>query len=147
MKSNFTIIKEEYNPNTYETTVTIHTDLGDFTGYTVADEIDAQYPSIHNGNAIAMNKALQKFAKAAIRQLKAELKVIRGLIDSWRLADPQDNDPYVSVFAYQYRLFRNKETELQTWQARLTNLQKAIQTRVKMRDELVAKYIKKDKKD
>ena len=147
MKSNFTIIKEEYNPNTYETTVTIHTDLGDFTGYTVADEIDAQYPSIHNGSAIAMNKALQKFAKAAIRQLKAELKVIRGLIDSWRLVDPQDNDPYVSVFAYQYRLFRNKETELQTWQARLANLQKAIQTRVKMRDELVAKYIEKDKKD
>lgn len=147
MKSNFTIIKEEYNPNTYETTVIIHTDLGDFTGYTVADEIDAQYPSIHNGNAIAMNKALQKFAKAAIRQLKAELKVIRGLIDSWGLADPQDNDPYVSVFVHQYRQFCNKETELQTWQNRLANLQKAIQTRVKMRDELVAKYIEKDKKD
>lgn len=147
MKSNFTIIKEEYNPNTYETTVTIHTNLGDFTGYTVADEIDAQYPSIHNGNAIAMNKALQKFAKAAIRQLKAELKVMRGLIDSWGLVDPKDEDPYVDVFAHQYRQFRNKETELSNWQTRLANLQKAIQTRVQMRDDLVAKYIAKDKKD
>ena len=68
MKSNFTIIKEEYNPNTYETTVTIHTNLGDFTGYTVADEIDSQYPSIHNGNAIAMNKALQRRQSANLRQ-------------------------------------------------------------------------------
>lgn len=147
MKSNFTIIKEEYNPSTYETVVTIHTDLGDFTGYTVADEIDAQYPSIHNGNAIAMNKAFQKFAKAAIHQLKAELKVMRNFIDSWGLVDSQYNDSYEKVYTYQYRQFRNKETELQTWQKRLANLQKAIQTRVKMRDELVAKYIEKDKKD
>ena len=71
MTTQFTIIKEEYNPITYESIVTIHTCLGDFTGRTIADEIDSQYPSIHNGNAIAMNKALQKFAKAAIRQLNA----------------------------------------------------------------------------
>lgn len=147
MTTQFTIIKEEYNPITYESVVTIHTCLGDFTGRTIADEIDSQYPSIHNGNAIAMNKALQKFAKAAIRQLKAELKAMRNLIDSWGLINPRDNDCYTNVFSHQHRQFRNKETELSNWQTRLSNLQKTIQTRVKMRDELVAKYIEKDKKD
>ena len=93
-----------------------------------------------------MNKAFQKFAKAAIRQLKAELKIMRNFIDSWGLVE-QYNDSYEKVYTYQYRQFRNKENELQTWQKRLANLQKAIQTRVKMRDELVAKYIEKDKKD
>ena len=44
-------------------------------------------------------------------------------------------------------IFRNKEIELSNWQTRLSNLQKTIQARVKMRDELVAKYIEKDKKD
>lgn len=147
MTTQFTIIKEEYNPITYESIVTIHTCLGDFTGRTIADEIDSQYPSIHNGNAIAMNKALQKFAKAAIRQLKAELKAMRNLIDSWGLINPHDNDCYTNVFSHQHRQLRNKEIELSNWQTRLSNLQKTIQTRVKMRDELVAKYIEKDKKD
>ena len=72
---------------------------------------------------------------------------MRDLIDSWGLVDPKDEDPYVDVFAHQYRQFRNKETELSNWQTRLANLQKAIQTRVQMRDDLVAKYIAKDKKD
>ena len=147
MTTQFTIIKEEYNPITYESIVTIHTCLGDFTGRTIADEIDSQYPSIHNGCAIAMNKALQKFAKAAIRQLKAQVKAIRPLIDAWGLTKPSDEDPYRDIYKYQYRQFLNVTAELRLWTDRLDNLQTAIVRRVEMRDSLVQKYIEKDKKD
>lgn len=147
MNTQFTIIKEEYNPITYESVVTIHTGLGDFTGRTIADEVDSQYPSIHNGNAIAMNKALQKFAKAAIRQAKTRVQAIRPLIDAWSLAGPSDEDPYRDIYKYQYRQFLNASAELRLWTDRLANLQKTIVRRVEMRNDLVQKYIEKDKKD
>ena len=148
MTTQFTIIREEYNSITYESIVTIHTCLGDFTGRTVADEIDSQYPSMHNGNAIALNKALQKFAKAAIRQAKAQVQAIRPLIDAWGLASPaNDEDPYRDVYNYQYRQFRNAEATLRLWTDRLANLQKTIMRRVEVRDSLVKAYLEKDKKD
>ena len=146
MKSKFTIIKEEYNPETFESIVVINTNLGNFEGRTVADEIDKKYPSVFNGNAIALSKALRKYAKAAIRQLKAELKSIKQIIRFW--ARNNDYEPTELPFEKDLFMFRkNKADEIKLWETRVSALDKSIQDRIAARDRITKAYQEKDKKN
>lgn len=147
MKSNFEIVREEYNPTTYESIVEIHTNLGNFIGTTIADEEDQIYPSQFQGNAIAMSKALKKYAKAAIRQLKAELTVADRMLSAWGWSQPDKNEPHYDIYLQHYRYYKDKCVELELWQTRLRNLDTGIENRISARNRILQSYREKEKMD
>lgn len=144
MKDNYVILDEiAYDNGAYETI--INTAIGTFTGYTEPDEIDSQYPSIYHASEIALAKALRKFAKAAVQQLNREFEVISGMIkQACDIADgPEDIDN--TAFRIMNGTLKQKNKEIEKWEARIEGLSKSIQDRIAARDKIVANYIEKDK--
>lgn len=147
MNSHFEIIKEEYNPETYESIVEIHTHYGNFIGTTVADELDQEYPSQFQGNAIALAKALRKFAKAVVRQLKAEVKIADRMLSTWGWGAPKRDEEHYPIYLEQYRYYRNKCTELGLWEQRVRNLDESIINRIRARECILKTYREKNLQD
>lgn len=144
MKDNYVILDEiAYDDGAYETI--INTAIGTFTGYTEPDEIDSQYQSIYHASEIALAKALRKFAKAAVQQLNREFEVISGMIkQACDIANgPEDIDN--TAFRIMNGTLKQKNKEIEKWEARIEGLSKSIQDRIAARDKIVANYIEKDK--
>ena len=139
MKSKYAIIREEYNPETFESVVEIETDIGRFVGKTVADEQDRLCPSMWQGNQIALGKAQKKFAKAAIRILKAEVTTYEKVYNTFEpIVDHIWDFPEWTDFM---RNYNSKRKELELWQTRLAIVGISIKNRVDARDKITAKYI------
>lgn len=146
MKDNYVILDEiAYDNGGYE--VIINTHLGVFQGYTEPDETDSQYLSIYHANEIALTKALRKFAEAAVNQLNREFNLIDKMIkQACDIAkDPEDIDN--TAFRIMNGTLKQKRKEIEKWEMRIKNLTKNIKDRIAARDEIVKKYIEKDKKD
>jgi hypothetical protein len=146
MKSKYAIIREEYNPETFESLVEIETSIGRFIGTTVAEECDQQCPSMWHGNQIALGKAQKSFAKAAIRILKAEVAVYENCLNCLQPVDHfWDEKGYNNL----NKEYHHKLSELHLWQERLHNVGVTIQQRVAARDRITQTFIKKntDEKD
>lgn len=142
MKDNYTIVKENFDTNTGVTTVEISTVLGNFIGTTTIDDIDAAYPSLYHATEIAIAKALKKFSKAAIRVIKAELRILKGMVTETFGHGPIDTKSHAVKVLLSYR--KAKEKELKLWQTRYDNINNNIISRIAMRDKLVKKYIEKE---
>lgn len=145
MKSKYAIIREEYNPETFESIVEISTDIGRFVGTTVADEQDRLCPSMWQGNQIALGKAQKKFIKAAIRILKAEIKTYKDVLE---ILEPiEDHIWDYAEWNKLLRTYNSKIKELELWNTRNTIVTKAIINRIEARDRIVSKCVTKDKED
>lgn len=139
MKDNYTMIEDYYYPDgSYY--VIINTALGVFKGSTMPDEIDKEYLSQYHAAEIALNKALQKFSKAAIRQLKAELTVLNNLrkqaIDFAIDIDDFSNTTYQLVEG----TIKQKRKELEKWEKRKQALATNLKERIAARDKIILNY-------
>ena len=142
MKSKYTIIREEYNPETFESLVEIETSIGRFIGTTIAEGIDQEYPSMLQGNQIALAKAQKKFAKAAIRIIKAEIAIYRNCLACFQPVDHfWDEEGYNNL----NKEYHHKIAELATWKRRLINVGQTVQLRVAARDRITETFLKKNK--
>lgn len=142
MKSKYTIIREEYNPETFESLVEIETSIGRFIGITVAEGIDQEYPSMLQGNQIALAKAQKKFAKAAIRIIKAEIAIYENCLNYLQPVDHfWDEEGYNNL----NKEYHHKLAELETWERRLINVGQTVQLRVAARDRITETFLKKNK--
>jgi hypothetical protein len=140
MTDKYTIIKENFDTTNGTTTVIISTHLGHFEGTTVIDDIDAEYPSVYQGYEIALAKALRKFAQAAARILKHEIKTLSNMISETFGHGPVDAKSHpVKVLLATTKM---KKEELKLWQDRIANITTTIKNRIITRDKLVAKYNK-----
>lgn len=147
MKDNYVILYEIEHDNRYGYEIAINTHLGVFVGYTEADEIDAKYPSSYHASEIALAKALRKFAEAATAQLKREINLIENMMKQVtdNAFDYYDVDN--SSFRTMNGTLKQKRKEYEKWSKRVSALSESIINRVTARDKIVAKYVKKDKKD
>lgn len=144
MKDNYTIVKEDYNENTFETVIVITTPIGAFEGRTVADEIDKEIPSAFHGNEIALCKALKKYAKAMVVILRESYKTLENMRKQY------GDSKYSNLGGHEakllYRALDAKKAELELWKQRVKTLGKVNIERVKARDKIIEKYINKEYK-
>lgn len=144
MTDKYNIIKESFDTTSGVTTVEISTVLGNFVGTTTVDNIDAQYPSVYHANEIAMAKALRKFAKAAIRTLKMEVKMLKGMVTE------TFGHGYVDAKSHPVKVLlstlKTKEKELTLWKSRYEAMSESIINRIAARDKIVKGYMDKDNK-
>ena len=141
MTDKYTIIKESFDTTSGVTTVEISTVLGNFVGTTTIDDIDAQYPSLYHANEIAMAKALRKFAKAAIRTLKMEVKMLKCMVTETFGHGPVDTKSHpVKVLL---STLKTKEKELALWMPRYEAMSASITNRIAARDKIVKGYMDK----
>lgn len=143
MKSNYVILKEEVTDHLAY--IQINTPLGMFDGATVADEIDSQYPSMYQGYEIALSKALRKYAEAAVRILRHEIKTLEDIVHAMYSA-PHNEQGYHERATVR-GVLKQRKAELAVWQSRIDGLSTKICNRVTSRDKIIKKYIEKDKKD
>ena len=148
MKDNYVILDEiAYDDGAYE--ISINTPIGVFTGYTEPDETDAKYLSAYHASEIALGKALRKFAEANVNLLKHDVKMLNNMIkqacDCARVSGLLDIDIDNTSFRIMNGTLKQKQKDLELWEARVEALTKNIVNRVAARDKIVAKYIEKDK--
>lgn len=141
MKDNYVILDEiSYDDGAYE--ITINTAIGTFTGYTEPDEVDSQYPSILHASAVALAKAVRKFAEAAVSSLKREVKLLEGLVKQSVDMAADDYDIDNTSFRLINGTLKQKRKELKVWESRVEGVTSQIINRVTSRDNIIAKYIK-----
>ena len=139
MKDNFVVLNEHSTADGGYY-IQINTHLGAFSGYTTPDQIDKQYPSQFHASEIALAKALRKFAQAATRILKHEIKTLSNMISETFGHGPVDAKSHpVKVLLATTKM---KKEELKLWQDRIENITATIKNRIITRDRLVAKYNK-----
>ena len=148
MKDNYVILDEiAYDDGAYETS--INTPIGVFTGYTEPDATDAKYLSAYHASEIALGKALRKFAEANVNLLKHDIKMLNNMIkqacDCARVSGLLDIDIDNTSFRIMNGTLKQRQKDLELWEARVEALTKNIVNRVAARDKIVAKYIEKDK--
>ena len=147
MKDNYVILYEIEYDSEHGYEIAINTHLGVFVGYTEADEIDAKYPSSYHASEIALAKALRKFAEAATAQLKREINLIENMMNQVTDNAFDYYDVNNSSFRTMNGTLKQKRKEYEKWSKRVSALSVSIINRVAARDKIVAKYVKKDKKD
>lgn len=144
MTDKYVITREDYDAITGITTVTINTHIGQFTGTTKIDEIDAEYPSVFQGHEIALAKALRKYAAAACIVLKNEIKTLSSMIKQAFTHSSKVTHPIKIMIATR----KERQKELELWKRRIEVLSQRITNRIATRDRLVKKYSeKKDQQD
>ena len=141
MLDNFQILKEEYNPETFETTVVINTNYGAFSGSTAADEIDAQYPSQFQGYEIALAKAQRNWAKTMKLICKQNINTLRGIIKQFSNHSKPQPGCHEAVLVR--RALEEQQKEYELWTTRIEKLSQYIKNRVVSRDRLVKTYLDK----
>lgn len=141
MKSNYVILKEEITD--VSAYIQINTHLGMFDGCTSADEMDSKYPSKYQGYEIALGKALRKYAEAAVRTLRHEIKTLEDIVHAMYSA-PYSKEGYHER-AVVRGVLKQKKSELVKWQERIDGISNSIKLRVKSRDKIVKGYEEKDK--
>lgn len=148
MKDRYTIIKEEFNPTTGETVVIINTDIGSFTGKTVLDDIDAQYPSLYHSHELALAKALRKYAKQMVIITKEKMQPLNAVLNQCLYVAAHSEEIVYGKATYLIKKELAKlEKDLAMWKNRVNAMSKTITERIETRDKLVKTYIQKDKKD
>ena len=146
MKESFEIIKEEYNPITGETIVTVNTNYGAFTGIVKLDDIDAQYPSLYQGHQLALSKALRKYAKQMVLITREKIQPLKAVLAQCEWADENTNAFVYGKATYLIKKEIQKlEKELTMWQKRVNAMSSTILTRINARDKLVKAYLDKNK--
>lgn len=144
MKDTYTIIYECKEAND-KYVIKINTHLGMFTGETQPDEEDVLYPSVYHASEIALAKALEKYAKAAIHILQLEVQILKNIVkqinDNKRSKENYSNTAFRTVWG----TLKQKEKELKRWELRKTNIINTLQKRIEARERIVAAYKKKDK--
>lgn len=142
MKNNYVVLKEEMIDDVF-THIQINTPLGVFDGCTSADEIDAKYPSKYQGYEIALGKALRKYAEAAARILRHEVKTLEDIVHAMYSA-PHSKEGYHER-AVVRGVLKQKKGELAKWQEKIDGISNSIKLRVQSRDRIVKHYEEKDK--
>lgn len=146
MKESFEIIKEEYNPTTGETIVTVNTNYGAFTGIVKLDDIDAQYPSLYQGHELALSKALRKYAKQMIVIIREKIQPLKAVLAQCNWVNENTNDFVYGKATYLIKKEIQKlEKELTIWQKRVDAMSSTILTRINTRDRLVKTYLDKNR--
>ena len=142
IKKEYTIIKEDYDKETFLTTVTIDTQLGQFTGYSKPYDTDCKYPSMFHGNQMAITKALHKFAQKAIKLINIELRLLESMTKE--IKDYNSFEAKIIKYRYNHALDQRAE-----WGQLKKDVQKMFKDRDAARDIIVNRYQKKDedKKD
>ena len=141
MKEKYVILDEYSTPAGYYY-IEINTHLGSFYGNTMPDEIDSKYPSTYHASAIALAKALRKFAEAAVNSLKREIKLLEGLMKQSIDMAVDDYDIDNTSFRLINGTLKQKKKELKVCEDRIQGLSLNIVNRVDARDKLIAKYNK-----
>jgi hypothetical protein len=148
MKDRYTIIKEEFNSTTGETVVVINTDIGAFTGKTVLDNIDAEYPSLYHSHELALAKALRKYAKQMVVVIKEKMQPLNAVLNQCLYVAAHSEEIVYGKATYLIKKELAKlEKDLAMWKNRVSAMSKTITDRIETRDRLVKTYIQKDKKD
>ena len=146
MKDRYKIIREEWNTATGTTKVTINTDCGAFTGSVKLDDIDAQYPSTYHANELALSKALRKYAKQMALITREKLKPLYAVMEQCKWVDNHSSNIVWSQATYLIRKEIEKlEKELELWNKRVEVVSATIKGRIAARDQLVKKYLDKNK--
>lgn len=142
MKDKFTIITEDYNTTTGKTIVAINTQYGVFYGETTPDEIDAKNPSIFQGNAIALYKALRKFAKHLLLITKEKRKVLKQVYAQISYNGDNLGSHECCVIR---KTIDSLTKNIEYYNKTIEKLSNSIIERIKSRDKILKKYLDNNK--
>lgn len=138
MKETCRITREEFNAETGETTVTITTDFGSFTGVTKIDGIDAEYPSLFHGYEIASAKAHRKWARAMKVIIREKMRALNSIIKQMpNCANPQPGSHEAQLVRKEYEA---AVEEYELWSRREIAMTESIKNRIKARDMIMLRY-------
>lgn len=141
--SRIILLKSEFSMESGISEVTIDTDLGRFSGRSVASEEDKKWFSSYRGCQYAEIKAIRKYLKANIKKLKAELKTLQNLRDAF------DNSDKCNENSREWKILMKaiyqKQEEIDEEKNRVESLTNHLLKTIAERDKILQGwYAKKD---
>jgi hypothetical protein len=135
------LLNSEFNTESGISEVTIDTDLGRFTGRSVASEEDKKYFSSYRGCEYAEIKAIRKYIKANIKKLKAELKTLTTLQSAY------ESSPKCNKHSREWKILMKaiyqKQDEIYAETNRAESLTKHLLKTIAERDKILQGYYAK----
>lgn len=141
-KRNYTLVKY-YMPRSHVYSVTIGTELGQFTGETECREVDWDDESKYTGYTLAEIKAIKKYYQAKRKSLKEQRKALVGFWKNMSTTRSYTPDAY---WVKQIRKQVEKlNAQIDYWDCNIAQQQAIYIKRIQLLDEMAERRNKHDK--
>lgn len=129
-----TLIDSDFNPDDHTSTVTIGTDIGQFTASVMTLPADYPFESRYFGCQLAEMKATRKWALAHYHQIRQRMK---GLKDFWNaMAGTREFNPYAYYVKVLKKQYDRLEEEATFWSQKADSIERAYRTCIVTQDGL-----------
>lgn len=145
MKIQIKTIASDYNENTGLSSVTISTDLGEFTGYSKLHPEDIEIASKYAGCRYAEMRAGIKYMKAKARIAKYKLEPLKRIYNNLNQMNSFNNNNNKGIKMLEKEIYL-LEDEIETFIMNTKTLQERLDKAINSRPDII-KDIKKRRQD